>query len=195
MLKQVVGYTIGIMAALMITTCSMKSCGDVFAGDMTYGVSYMRNGHSEGTEETKTRCVNDGVGIDVGYDFEPLAADLNKYFGMKLRYGGMVTYTNYETAFRVTSTSPESDQRRENSVTMTATVKPGLKILDFHPYLYFGAGPDWMQSNGFDIGMFRGAGLDYDFTDDFSMGFNVRKFFRADGSTYKYGTIQLMMGF
>ena len=41
-------------------------------GDFTTGLSYMKNGHSEGTEKTETRCINDGVGIDLGYEFEPL---------------------------------------------------------------------------------------------------------------------------
>ncbi len=166
-----------------------------FAGDLTLGLSFMKNGHSEGTEETKTRCVNDGAGVDLGYQFEPLTYDLFKYFKPEVRFGGMVTYTVYETAFRECASCEESDQRMEHSVTMTATAKPGVQIGAFHPYGYFGAGPDWMQSNGFDVGVFAGAGLDVDFTKTFSLGTNYRKFHRSDGSTYKYVTLQAMFEF
>ncbi len=167
-----------------------------FAGDFTAALSYMKNGHSEGTEETKTRCVNDGVGIDLGYEFEPLRYNLHKWFSPEVRFGGMLTYTAYETAFRECANGcPESDQRIEHSVTLTGTAKPGVKIGILHPYAYVGAGPDWMQSNGFDLGYFYGQGLDVDITEDFSLGINRRKFYRNDGSTYKYWTLQAMISF
>ena len=165
------------------------------AGNFTTGLSYMKNGHSEGTEETKTRCINDGAGINLGYEFEPLTYDLSKWFKPEVRFGGMLTYTVYETAFRETSKSPESDERIEHSVTLTGTAKPGVKIGILHPYFYTGAGPDWMQSNGLDLGYFIGSGLDVDIIDDLTMGINYRKFHRNDGSTYKYITLQAMFTF
>jgi len=181
-----------IIAALMLFAIITS---DAWSGNFTTGLSYMKNGHSEGTEETKTRCINDGAGIDLGYEFEPLTYNLHKYFAPEVRFGGMLTYTAYETAFRETSRSPESDERIEQSVTLTGTAKPGVKIGIVHPYLYVGAGPDWMQSNSLDVGYFIGSGIDVDVADNVMMGFNYRKFHRNDGSTYKYLTLQAIFTF
>jgi hypothetical protein len=167
------------------------------SGEMGVGLSYMEAGHSEGNEsDGNNRCVNEGVGVDVGYDWEPLSYDLYKYLGVSLKMGGLLTYVNYETAQRDNTRSPESDQKRESSVTLLAVVKPTLEIGIVKPYMMFGIGPDYMQSRDFGIGYVKnGYGVDVDFAKDYSLGISKREMMRFDGSMYRVYTATFKVEF
>ena len=163
-------------------------------GELGMGLSYMPSGHSEGRYDH--RCVNDGVGVDVGYDWEPLSYDLYKYLGVSLRMGGLLTYMNYETAYREKTSAPESDQRRESSVTLLAVAKPTIEIGRFKPYLMLGVGPDYMESRDFDIGYLKHAyGFDVELTDKYSLGFSTRELWRQDDSWYRVHTATFTIEF
>jgi len=60
----------------------------------------------------------------------------------------------------------------------------------------FGAGFDYMQSDGMDVGWLEDAqGLDFRITDRVSLGVNERKFMRDDGGFYKYQGAQITITF
>jgi len=157
----------------------------------------MPAGHSEGNEDDgSNRCVNTGYGVDIGYDYQPFKYNLHKYLGVSLRLGGLVTYTNYETALRESVGSTESAQARESSVTLLAVAKPTLDIGAFKPYLFLGAGPDYMQSRGVGFGyLIKAFGADMEVTDNLSFGVSRREYMRTDKSFYRYYTATLNYSF
>ena len=153
------------------------------------GVNRMTNGHSEGA---KNRCMNDGWAIDGEYVI-PLSLDFNKYIGISLVPGAMLTYSNFETAYRETSKSKESDRKRESGVTLAGTLRPTIRLWKIRAYKLFGLGVDYNQpDSAWDFGYIKsGEGIGIDITDNVSLDGSRRKFKRNDGTFYKYNTLTL----
>jgi hypothetical protein len=173
-------------------------------GELNTGLSYIPMAHSE---QEHDRCMNDGYAVDVGWLWKPVEHDFHKLFGVELGAGVLGTYSNIESAYRVTSTSPESKQKRESAFTMLGVIKPAVRIWRIKPFLLLGAGPDWSTNEGLDVGYleFQGndqfplvgslvSGVDVELTDTMSLGYSERKLNRS-GSFYKYRTVSFTMTF
>ena len=166
--------------------------GILTAGTLTVAVSQIPAAHSESDSD---RCLNDGAGLDIGWDWIPLKFDFNKYTSLKLKTGLLGTYSVIQSAYREKSSSPMSNRRNESAVTLLGILKPTIKIWRFSPYLMLGAGPDWSTAEGFDIGYLEhGAGLDFEISDNINIEFSERKFNRS-GTFYKYRTIGINIPF
>jgi len=171
----------------------LTSCSNAHAGELSVGVSEMPAGHSEGAT---TRCMNSGFGVDLEYTV-PLTYNFHKYVGVELTPGGMLTYSNFETAFRLGAGQPESKQKRESAVTLTATLRPTVRVWKLRAYKLFGFGVDYNQpDNTFGLGRLqKGQGLGFDFTDTMAIDISERKFLRYDGTFYRYNTATFTYSF
>ena len=162
------------------------------AGNLTVAVSQIPSAHSEGVSN---RCLNYGAGLDIGWDWTPLKLDFNKYMALKLKTGLLVTYSVIQSAYREKASYPMSDRRNESAFTLLGILKPTIKVWRFSPYIMLGAGPDWSTDEGFDVGYLEyGVGLDFEISEDISIGFSGRKFNRS-GTFYKYRTLGINITF
>ena len=106
LIKNIVVGTLILATLFVLGTCSVK-CAN--ACELSIGTSFIDGSHSEGS---KTRCMNTGFGVDLGYEVKPLDYELHKLLNVSLNTGVLATYSNFETAYRATSRSPESDMKR-----------------------------------------------------------------------------------
>ena len=187
-----------IVVLIGMALCSESRAGE-FSIDKQLSVGYkdMLGGHSESQssgDPASTRCMNGGFGVDLEYRL-PLSYDLNKWLGVSLVPGAMLTYSNFDTASRKTSTSPESKQRRESSIRETMTLRPTLRIWKVRLFKVYGFGLDYNQpTRSFGLGYIRpddSRGVGVDFTENFSVNAEEYKFVRYDGTTYRYQTVNL----
>jgi len=196
--KNLLTGTLIVATMFVLGTCSVKCA---YAVDMSYdhelsvGYKDMLAGHSEGATD---RCMNGGFGIDVEYRL-PFNLDFNKLIGLSLVPGGMLTYSNFETAYRRTATSPESQQKRESSLRVTGTLRPTLRIWKVRLYRVYGFGYDYNQpDNRLAFGFIRpddSRGIGIDFTDSVSINAEEYKFIRFDATTYRYRSVNLTIAF
>jgi hypothetical protein len=196
LLKNILTGTLILATMIVLGTCSVK-CANAgeFSVNQEVSVGYkdMVAGHSEG-KGADQRCMNGGFGVDLEYRL-PLSYDLNKWLGVSVVPGAMTTYSNFETAFRVTSTSPESKQKQESSFRETLTLRPTIRIWKVRLFKVYGLGLDYNEpTRSFGLGYIRpddSRGIGVDFTENFSVNAEEYKFIRYDGTTYRYQTVNL----
>lgn len=196
--KTLLTGTLILATVFVLGTCSVKcaNAGEFnVKQEVAVGYKDMIAGHSEGTTD---RCMNGGFGVDLEYRV-PMSYDLNKYLGVSLVPGAMLTYSNFETAYRPYAGGPESEQEREQSIRLTGTVRPTLRIWKVRLYKTLGWGYDYNQPDGtFDLGYIRpddSRGIGIDFTDWLSFNADEYKFVRYDGTTYRYQSFSAVFTF
>jgi opacity protein-like surface antigen len=175
------------MKYLYIIIMVVALCANANAGELSVGAGLM-DGHSD----TQGRCINPGYSADIQY-VETIAG-----FGLvHLDAGGLFTFSRYETASRETVGSHEYDQRTDTSLTLSAVIKPTLRISRLSVYYVFGIGPDWMEGKGegLDYGWLTGVGLSFKLTDRVSIGVTERRYSRHDTGNYHNQTGYITMTF
>jgi hypothetical protein len=179
-----------LIALIVVCACSL---GKANAGEVAVGLTNMVAGHSEGA---KDRCMNDGLALDLEYRV-PFTYDFHKYLGVEMTPGVMLRYANFETAYRMTSTSPESQQKRESGVALSGTLRPTIRVWRAKVFKLYGYGLDYNQPDGaFGFGYFKnGEGVGLDITDSITLEVSRRKFVRRDGTTYRFMTGTFTMTF
>jgi hypothetical protein len=123
--------------------------------------------------------------MEVGYTDSIYKINLLKYLGVDLRLGGIITYANFQTAYRAKAELPRSDKRRENLFNLSGVVKPTVNFGPVFVYATAGIGAEYFQPDGYGVGHLYGFGAGYKLTDSVLLGVDTKKFFRRDTGNHK----------
>jgi len=155
------------------------------AGDLSIGAGQM-NGHSN----AKHRCTDKGVSVVVGYD-----DTLYRYGYLDLRVGALLTYGNFQTAYRYMAADKSTDKRRETLVNLSTVIKPTVHIGPVDLYYMAGVGYEYFQPDGLGAGWTHGAGISYQVTDRVAAKIERRLFYRNDTGFNKHTTLSVRISF
>ncbi len=193
------------MRKLFITIICLSSLvigSIVFAGegDLRMGITRQTGGHSD----SDRRCIDDGWGAEVGYDYTLYHNDFQqKDFSFDLDVGPEFMVTRYQTAKRKCVECPRYDKRTDTSVNLSVIIKPTLNIQDeFFIYGIGGVGSDYMDQDGLDGSYTYGCGIDYQFSHNMGVGVSYKTIKqgyvwndRSDTGWYRYITAMVIMSF